>query len=66
VALYNAADFENEGIKLSFIKSKVPVYKQFNDTFHSGLSIIDVLMFCSREQIVNMMDNYTLFKNTEA
>jgi WbqC-like protein family len=66
VALYNTSDFENNGIKLSFIKSKVPVYKQFTDTFHSGLSIIDVLMFCSKEQILSMMDDYTLFKNTES
>ncbi len=66
VALYNAADFENEGIKLSFIKSMMPEYKQFNNTFQSGLSIIDVLMFCSKEQIMTIMDDYTLFKNTEA
>jgi WbqC-like protein family len=64
-ALYNTSDFENEGIKLSFIKSKTPEYRQFSDVFQPALSIIDVLMFCSKEQILSMMDDYTVLKNND-
>jgi hypothetical protein len=64
-ALYNETDFANEKIKLNFIKSKIPAYKQFNDTFQPGLSIIDVMMFCSKEQIKEMMNEFFLLNKNE-
>ena len=58
--LYSRDRFERGGIKLSFIKSKPISYKQFNNDFVSWLSIIDVMMFSSREQIQEMLNAYEL------
>lgn len=58
--LYNKDDFKKEGIRLDFIKASPIVYKQFNNDFVSWLSIIDVLMFNSKEDIKLMLDSYEL------
>lgn len=48
--LYNKDDFKNENIILNFIKPEIVQYKQFNNEFIPGLSIVDVLMFNSKSQ----------------
>ena len=58
--LYDKNIFSTKGIKLLFIKNTFPGYKQFNNSFISGLSIIDVLMFNSKEEISNMLNQYEL------
>ena len=58
--LYNYQDFALQGIKLRFIKTKTFEYKQFNSEFVSGLSIIDVMMFNSVEDIKKMLCQYEL------
>ena len=58
--LYNKEIFNNNGIKLNFIKTGEIKYKQFNNEFVPNLSIIDVMMFNSPEQIKDMLDDYTL------
>ena len=58
--LYNKFDFEENNISLLFISSKNINYKQFNDDFISSLSIIDVLMFNSIEEIREMLNQYSL------
>jgi hypothetical protein len=58
--LYTKSFFNDNGIKLSFIKSKEISYKQFNNDFISWLSIIDVLMFKSVEEVQIMLDQYEL------
>jgi hypothetical protein len=58
--LYNKEIFEDAGIELNFIKSHNIKYKQFNNEFVPRLSIIDVLMFNSPEEIRKMLDNYEL------
>lgn len=58
--LYNKEEFRKNGIKLSFIKTEPIKYNQFNNDFIPFLSIIDVLMFNSIEEINNMLDKYTL------
>ena len=58
--LYTKKVFFEKGIKLSFIKSKKLNYKQFNNEFVPWLSIIDVLMFNSPEEINSMLDEYEL------
>ena len=60
VELYSKDRFEREGIKLSFIKSKPIIYRQFNNEFVPWLSIIDIMMFNSREQIQEMLNAYEL------
>lgn len=58
--LYDGGEFEKQGIKLRFINTDEIVYKQFGDSFVEKLSIIDVIMFNSREEIRDMLDKYTL------
>ncbi len=58
--LYTAEAFRNEGIELRFIKTKPIEYKQFDNEFVQWLSIIDVMMFNSKERIVNMLNLFTL------
>lgn len=58
--LYNKIEFQNNSIELKFLKSDLVPYKQFMNDFVSGLSIIDVMMFNSVEEIKILLNNYTL------
>ena len=60
VELYNKAIFKQSGIELKFIKSNPIQYKQFNNEFVPWLSIIDVLMFNSKDEIKKYINNYKL------
>jgi hypothetical protein len=60
VKLYNKEAFEQNKIALNFVKSNLIQYKQFNNEFIPCLSIIDVLMFNSKEQISKYLTEYTL------
>ena len=59
-ALYDKEEFAEEGIKLNFIDTNDIVYEQFGKAFVSNLSIIDVLMFNSKDEIKTMLDAYKL------
>lgn len=61
VKLYDKADFKSRGIKLHFLKSMLPEYTQYGDEFVSALSILDVLMFNSKSEVLQMLQAYTLF-----
>lgn len=58
--LYKKEDFHKGGIRLSFIKSNPIEYKQFKNEFVPWLSIIDVLMFNSKEETLKLLDKYEL------
>lgn len=58
--LYSYEDFKNEGIKLSFLKTSEIRYKQFKNDFISNLSILDVLMFNSKDEINKFFIRYEL------
>jgi hypothetical protein len=58
--LYQKAAFAEQGIDLLFIKSNEIRYKQFQDEFIPWLSIIDVLMFNSVEEIAVLLSCYRL------
>lgn len=58
--LYNKDYFKINGIELSFIKPFRVEYKQYGNDFIPWLSIIDVLMFNSKEQIIIMFNQYEL------
>lgn len=58
--LYNKDDFEKQNIELKFLKSKTQGYPQFKNEFVPNLSILDVMMFNSIEEIRQMLDNYEL------
>ena len=60
VELYSKDEFKKHGIELSFIKSLPVEYKQFKNDFVPWLSIIDVLMFNSPEEVHNHLKGYEL------
>ncbi|HJE03086.1 MAG TPA: WbqC family protein [Aliarcobacter thereius] len=58
--LYNKKIFKENGIKLSFLESRLIDYKQFQNDFIPYLSIVDILMFNSKDEIKNMLNRYEL------
>ena len=58
--LYSKDIFKASGIELNFLKTNPIKYKQFNNEFIPGLSIIDVLMFNSKEEIKKILEEYEL------
>lgn len=51
-SLYDPFVFQSNGIELKFLQPRLWEYSQFNNQFISSLSIIDVLMFNSRESVI--------------
>ncbi|WP_310993558.1 WbqC family protein [Aequorivita marina] len=62
--LYNAEDFAKEQIKLIFYKTEAITYSQFGEEFVPLLSILDVCMFNSREQIKTFLKEYKIISPT--
>ena len=58
--LYNKEIFKENGIELNFLKTELVEYKQFKNDFVPYLSIIDILMFNSKDEIKNMLNSYEL------
>jgi hypothetical protein len=58
--LYDREAFNEKGIRLSFIESKALRYPQFRDEYVPNLSIIDVMMFNSKDQCKCLLEEYTL------
>ena len=58
--LYSKNVFIEEGINLYFIKKDNIIYKQFDNDFVDNLSIIDVLMFNSKDKVKNLLTKFTL------
>ncbi|WOL38941.1 WbqC family protein [Pyramidobacter sp. YE332] len=56
--------FQQSGIELSFLKLRDIHYHQYNDEFVPNLSIIDVMMFNSREECQNLLQEYDLIKGS--
>ena len=61
--LYCKDVFEANNIILNFIKTKNIVYKQYDNDFIPNLSIIDVMMFNSKEEIKELLKEYELISN---
>lgn len=58
--LYNRDDFKKENMELKFIKMQNIEYKQFKNEFIPNLSMIDVLMFNSKEEVKELLNRYEL------
>jgi hypothetical protein len=58
--LYNKNDFRDNGIDLFFLKAKSIVYQQFSNQFVEFLSIIDVVMFNSGNDLTNLLNQFEL------
>lgn len=59
-SLYDSAAFQPVGIELKFIRSNINSYPQGIDEFVSHLSIIDVLMHCSKQDVIRQLSDYSL------
>lgn len=60
VSLYSKENFNNENIKLNFLKVNNVFYKQRNSDFIESLSIIDVLMYNSLFDVKEILKKYIL------
>ena len=59
--LYTRDNFEDEGIKLKFLRMDSDiVYPQGKGDFIPSLSILDVLMFNSKEEVKELLNRYTI------
>ncbi len=58
--LYSLSDFAERGIELRFLQSRPVPYPQYDDPFVPNLSIVDVLMFNSRDAVRGMLGSYEL------
>jgi hypothetical protein len=66
VDLYSAEAFRSRGIELRFLKSKSFEYKQFDKPFVPWLSILDVMMFNSKDRMTDYLSNgYELITSSE-
>ena len=56
--IFDEKKYNDDGVDIKFLKSKLSPYKQsWRKEFMVGLSIIDVLMFNSRESVVDILKN---------
>ena len=63
--LYHREAFQKCGIALRFLEAENERYDQGSDTWVPFLSIIDVLMFNSVEEIHRLLTKYRLLASTE-
>jgi hypothetical protein len=66
LGLYSSEKFKESGVDLRFLKTKNLTYKQFSETFVPNLSILDVLMFNSKEQMAILLNDFDLFSKEGA
>ena len=55
--MYDYDTFRENNLELSFVKTNDIVYKQYNNEFIPYLSIIDVMMFNSKEEVKKMLND---------
>lgn len=60
VELFNSNKFNLDNIELLFCENNLSPYKQRHYQFTEGLSIIDVLMFNSPEETINLIKDYKI------
>lgn len=59
-ALYDRTTFAQRGLDLKFLVPSTLEYKQFGSVHVPWLSIIDVMMFNSRSQLIMLLNKYEL------
>lgn len=65
MTFFDRSKYTAQGVNLLFLQQELVPYRQFGQPFEAGLSIIDVMMFCSRDEIVDMMKCYQLLTGEE-
>jgi len=64
--LYDARAFKEKGINLKFLKPRSIEYRQNQKNFVPSLSIIDVLMWNSKDEILELLGNYDIIRADQA
>ena len=59
--LYSKEEFAGHGMTLNFLRTKPIPYRQGDHAFVESLSIIDVMMFNSRDEIRRLLTAYEFF-----
>jgi hypothetical protein len=60
IEFYDRKKYTEAGVTLQFLKINLRPYNQGRESFEEGLSIIDVMMFNSPQEIQKMLDDYEL------
>jgi hypothetical protein len=60
--LFSEEKFSVNGIKLNFIYPNLPEYNQRRNSFEAGLSIIDMMMNVSPENIFKYLNEFEIKK----
>lgn len=60
--IFNSEKYYKNNIELYFQKMSIPEYRQKDNLFEPALSIIDVMMFNSLEEIHYMLDSFELVR----
>ncbi len=63
--LYNPEDFRAQGLTLQFHKARPFSYPQSGNEFVPWLSVLDLMMFNSKEQIIGWLDNFDIILKDE-
>lgn len=63
--LYSGEEFLKSGVNILFLKMREFTYNQGHGEFVPNLSIIDVLMWNSKEEIKQQLNNYTLMEGED-
>lgn len=58
--LYDYKEFEENGIRLHFVNATLEVYPQLSSEFVPALSMIDVLMMNPKENVLALLEKFTL------
>ena len=58
--LYSKEAFKANNIEFNFLQAELTAYKQFKNEFVPYLSIIDILMFNSKKDVLSMLNKYKL------
>lgn len=62
MTFFDSAKYKENGIELKFERVNITEYMQNKSPFEPGLSILDVMMFNSPEEINRMLDDYELYE----
>lgn len=60
LSFFDRSKYKNENIEIKFLRSTEIEYNQFSNNFVPFLSIIDLLMFCSKNEVISMMDKFKI------
>lgn len=61
--LYSFERFREKGMQLKFLKTNEITYRQFGNDYLANLSIIDVMMFNSKEEVKRMLNEFVLVED---